>query len=291
MAKQYNDLDPHLRRLLDTLTRVDHQSSVAASRAQRDRARGEQSLQQWQAAGSPPQPFGTIFGAGAALPISDPFAADLAYFPYASIAAGAEHYLDVLDEVNRRIQAESLVIVYEEMERFFKALGSHLFWKHRRHSTSPWPLSMKFTLVNRRHAGTAPYYESYVNWLTYRNCAELLKLFEELLPAFRNAARTNPRGQDLVDAYKALEFCRHTTVHSAGRINEAQVERLPASARAIINQVRHLSVLENDIRVLPERPIAGELISWMADLSYVLYRVASNDCDLTIGFAPAEGWA
>jgi hypothetical protein len=209
VAMQRNDFDPHLRRLLDATTRVDFQSSVADYRARRDRQRGEEALAAWRANGSPPKPFGTIFGSGAALPISDPFAEALATFPYASMSAVGERYLDILGEVNRRIQAESLTIVYEEMERFFKEVGVILYWRHRRHSDESWPISVKFQLgglVNRRDAGTPQYYTKYVNWLTYRNCKDLLKIFEEKLPRFGETARHNPRGQDLLDAYKALEF-------------------------------------------------------------------------------------
>jgi len=206
----------------------------------------------------------------------------------------AQGWVDILGEVNRRIQAESLTIVYEEMERFFKEVGAILYWRHRRHSDESWPISVKFQLgglVNRRDAGTPQYYTKYVNWLTYRNCKDLLKIFEEKLPRFGETARHNPRGQDLLDAYKALEFCRHTTVHSAGRINEDELRRLPPSAREIVQQTRNTSTITGESKVLPERGVAGELLSWMADLGIVLYRVASDDCQMAIGFTPAEGWA
>ena len=294
MAKQRNDFDPHLRCLLDAITRVDFQSYIADSRARRDRQRGEESLAAWRAEGSPRRPFGSVFGAGAALPISDPFAAEPATFPYASMSAVGEGYLDVLDEVNRRIQAESLTIVYEEMEKFFKAAGSLLYWRHRKPSDDSWPIDARFkigSVLRRKIKGTPQYYADYVKWQSHRNCKDLLRVFEDYLPGFKETARTNPRGQDLLDTFKALEFCRHTTVHAAGRINPDELKRLPPSARDIVEQTRNMSTISGESKVLPGRPITGELLSWMADLGYVLYRIASDDRQMAIGFSPADGWA
>jgi hypothetical protein len=294
VAKQKNEFDPHLRRLLDAITRVEYQSYVTDTRTRRQREHGERPIAAWTAAGSPPRPFGAIFGAGAALPISDPFANELAYFSYASMGAGGVAYLNVLDEINRRIQAESLTIVYEELERFFKECGSLLYWRHRKPSDDSWPIDAGFklgSLFRRQIKGTPQYYTEYVKRLTRRNCKELLKVFEAHLTGFRDRARANPRGQDLLDAFKALEFCRHTTVHSAGRINPDELKRLPPSARAIVEQTRNTSAITGESKVLPPKPITGELLSWMADLGYVLYRVASDDCNMTVGFTPGGGWA
>jgi hypothetical protein len=72
-------------------------------------------------------------------------------------------------------------------------------------------------------------------------------------PAPFSPSTTNVGHVDYLAQYKALEFCRHTTVHAAGVINQVELKRLAKEAQRSVKKATNTSWVSGTEIILPDR--------------------------------------
>ncbi len=216
-------------------------------------------------------------------------------YPLVGHGAVDKKHMEILAELDRRLQAQLMSLVFETLESFFKEFAGKLFFLTRNEATGT---SIKLTHrrsefrkylgpTTKLKAGTPQYFDEYAQWVSRRNCDQLLKELCKAYEPFEVLARKNNSGTDLLDFFQTISFCRHRTVHVAGEVSATDLKVLPKHWADLLRKKAILgSKITKKETLLPDEPFVRWVIGRSASFIYLAYSVFSEELNLVVDIGP-----
>jgi hypothetical protein len=290
MAKQKNVFEEDRINLLDALMELQYLSQVMDWITKQAVDIGRKTLEKHKEAKTEAVEKAAAFlpgafGVGSSLTVNNLFEKPGTYFAHGSRMATDNRLLDLIDELGGRLQAQCLSMAYEVMERFFKRVGGKLYFQKR----GQFILHKKKDFHRKcprwntgTDRGTPQYYAAYAEWLCNHNSDELVSDLRDDIPAFQKVAKDNWLGIDLFVFHRAVSFSRHTTVHRGGVPSAERFRRLGKEKQGYVKNFMRKSALTGNGTILPPSEAVVQAIERLATLAHVLYRSASDACDMEV---------
>lgn len=289
VASRKNTLTPILMDHLGRLSELAYLSFLHQSMTDKTVDGYQDALDNWDTRLQPKPTL--VFGLSSVLPVRVVIGKPRDIYPVKGHGAGDKEHMAILAELDQRIQAQLLALAFETVESFFRTFMGKLYFLTRAEKSGG-----LITLTHRRrefraflgaksklHNGTPQYYQAYSQWYARRSCDDLMKDLRRGCQRFDELGRKNNSRTNLFDFYRTLGFCRHRAVHSAGVVDEKELNRLPPEWVALLrdkvikdSRITHLPTL------LPKHAFVRWAVGRCASFIELAYQVASEDLNLAI---------
>jgi hypothetical protein len=286
MAKRSNSFREHLDELLNVISALNLEAQVASKQLEQVAERKASALSETDVE----YPGRTrVVSSSAVLLGIDPFSDDPQFVSYTMSGVQDESWVNLVTETAGRIRAQCFATSYEAMERFMKKAAAIYFFvkrnetQHRRNDFR----SYLHKSGKKVGMGTPQYYEAYVEWMTKRNCNELLCELRKRIPAVdERSSRYAGGSSDLLRLWTFCGACRHAIVHHHGVVQPKELKKLHPDIRKWVKGSVQPEVFTKIDTFLPSVDQTKDMLRAIADLGYLLYRTLSHSCDMEIDFVP-----
>lgn len=294
MGDKANALTPHLLRFLKTMASTRHVSyahSRVAVRVANEVASQHRGTQKGPAE----------IGIGTILTVPLLYEPRRTFSRFGETEHEGEDFKKLVQEVDRRAQSQLLVSIHEAFERLLKGISPYFFYCHRKalaEDGCPLPFRRKEFHASarskswRKLTGTLDYFKQYVQWLTSRDCKDLLADLTKGFSEFEKQARTGWQHGDALEWLRLVEFCRHRIVHNESMYGAVHRNEFSRPLQRVLKGITHRSIIEDVEMILPDHETVAHAVEGMSGLAALLYRSLSESCRMKMDF-PAAGtvWA
>lgn len=295
MAKRKNDLTPAIERLLERLNETTYisatHSSMTDSRVKEYRAY----LADVKATKVPAQRYG--FGVSARVAVPSLIGKLKYTFPHGGFDSANEMHLKALEEIDGRLRAQLLVMAFEAVEAYFKEIGAHILFLARSGTKLTIPLNKKHVLSpagkasSKLAANTRPYFAAYLKAYCSQGCDGFIKDLGKAFPRFAELSVKNKLGEDLVELFKVVSFCRNFIVHGSAEFPLTALKRLPAGWAPFVKaELLRQSFITKKLTILLPSNFLKQTLEELAAFAVLLYEVASDDLGLENDLVVEAKW-
>jgi hypothetical protein len=245
MASRKNDFDPATIRLLDAITDLEFISRASDFQLRKAIRSVEKSLGEYrQERAAEGKTVTRIMGMSSRLLIPDLSSPTIKRVAYGDESKHDEELIELINEINYRLQAQCLCVLYEAFERFLKEFAAPLFYQRRgsklRQAKQYHSKEKEMAKAEKRN--TPEYFSGYVKFVGSSNCRELINEVVSMLPDFAALVSSNWHG-DLLSDYRLLSCIRHATVHNDGEPDERSCGSLQSHELRSLNSIILKSVV------------------------------------------------
>lgn len=227
---------------------------------------------------------------GAMLVSIDPFSTEARACSYGGHLFKDRQLLALVDETNRRYQAQVLCLAFEATERFLRSASGELLWQKRGQIVVANKIRLQYeNAIGKKltSKNSQPYFMELAKFMCRRNTQDVLKILRKHVPDFEKRSTNFYWNTDLLLLFNTVEFCRHAVVHSNGRYTSESVGKLTLDQKRDVEKLSCASVVTGDVCVMPDRVSIEKCLQRLTDFIYILYRTASNFCGMKIDYEPA----
>lgn len=297
MAPKANAFTPHLAKLIQELSDLRHVSNLAHYSVKQMIQERQKSIEKAIASGKQRPRYG--FSSLSTRFTIPNFLSDEPFMkPYWTNdrMSQDEVMTALIQETAYRMHGQVLCEVFEAMELFLINCGAHYFFQSRFDSTvlrkSPKIDKKVFnkSIANwkkKPKEGTLEYYRLYSKHSSKGGCDWLLQEMIQTLPLFSSADLAD-RLNDLIEHYRAVEFCRHKIVHNSGTYEPNDLNRFQLREKRGIRGQTRKSALRGGQAILPDDKQVDTIIEGFAGIAcFVYYALADafrmkNDLQATL---------
>lgn len=275
MSQKKDAFADDLKTFFRILGNLLYTSAVAESVTKHAVSKGRKDLKEWKAEGKQPNrgmhELSTVIG----LPNYIIDSEYVTYTQHERREASDEELYRIMEEVEKRLQAQALCEIFETLESFLRrAYATYLF--HARNERFP-DVKPTFDGTFRSHwkklrkkpaENTQPYYRAYVEWLA-PSCEDCFREFRQKLPYFQG--KSGKRLEGLATNAADIEFCRHRIVHAHGQYDPDELMHLSRHQRRNVKAMTRKSVLTGEPTLLPSNESIRSTVSGFSGIVLLAY--------------------
>jgi hypothetical protein len=197
---------------------------------------------------------------------------------------------DLAREVEGRVHAQMICVIFEVMEIFLRQTGALLLFQTRTSSgvqKIPFPFSKKdFQSISRtKHAASSiEYFRDYMKWKYRAGYVPFLKDLTSKLPSVLSETRHSSAMKHLTEFYRAVEFVRHRAVHCNGTYSSQNLKALATDEQDAVRTMTRRSNLFKTDMILPTRDHTEAIARKMASLALFLHQCIGRDLGMKLNW-------